>query len=113
MTKPIKLECDWEPSWEDAKTRLKVAAEFFGFPFHIAMDEIAYAYKNRLDYVYEHYEDGSVSSEELKACYEWANVYMKQVNNMQEALEALYPWFHEGEEMPTYIKLEGQIGGFQ
>lgn len=99
MTKPIKLECDWEPSWEDAKTRLKVAAEFFDFPFHIAMDEIAYAYKNRLDYVYERYEDG--------------NVYIKRVDNMQEALEALYPWFHEGEEMPIHIKLEGQIGGFQ
>lgn len=98
-TKPINLECSFEPSWEDAKTRLRVAAEFFEFPFHIAMDEIAYAYKNRLDYVYERYEDNDVSGDELKACYDWAEVYMKRVNNMNEALRVLYPWFHEGNEM--------------
>lgn len=100
MTRPIKLECDCEPSWEDAKTRLRVAAEFFEFPFHICMDEIAYAYKNRLDYVHEHYEDNNISADELKACYEWADVYMKRVDTMDEAFRVLYPWFHDGEKYP-------------
>jgi hypothetical protein len=98
-TKPIRLECDFEPSWIDAKTRLRVAAEFFGFPFHICMDEVPYAYKSRLDYVYERYEDENISADELKACYEWASVYMKRVDNMDEAMSILYPWFHDGAKM--------------
>ncbi len=100
MTKPIRLECDFEPSWIDACTRLRVAAEFFEFPFFIAMDEVAYAYKKRLDYVYECYEDGETSADELKACYEWAEVYMKRVDSIDEAKRVLYPWFHEGEKAP-------------
>jgi hypothetical protein len=100
MSKPIRLECDVEPSFIDAMTRLRVAAEFFEFPFFIAMDEVAYAYKNRMDYLHERYEEGNVSAEELTACYEWASVYMKRVDSIEEAVKVLYPWFHEGEKAP-------------
>ncbi len=98
-TKPIRLECDFEPSWIDAKTRLRVAAEYFEFPFYICMDEVAYAYKRRLDYVFERYEDTEITSDELKACFDWSGVYMKEVTNMNEAMAVLYPWFHEGEKL--------------
>ena len=98
-TKPIRLECDVEPSWIDAQTRLRVAAEFFGFPFHICMDEVAYAYKRRLDYVFERYEDQNISGDELKACFDWSAVYTREVNTIDEAMSVLYPWFHEGVKM--------------
>jgi hypothetical protein len=93
----IKLECDWEPSWDDAKTRLKVAGEVFGFPFYIAMDEVAYAYKDVKDYI---------SSNEISdpimviLAEEWFKDFARQVTDYESGLRILYPWFHEGEEMP-------------
>ena len=91
--KPIRLECQWEASWTDAKTRLAVAAETLEFPFCIATDETPIAYKN-----FEHYlEDSDV---EHGTAQLWWNDYHQPVNNMEEALRTLYPWYHEGEEMP-------------
>lgn len=90
--KPIRLEDDCEPSWDDAKTRLKVAAETFGFPFWVSMDEVAYAYANLGDFIDEH--------EENKAAQLWFTGNARRVTNFEEALRTLYPWFHDGEELP-------------
>lgn len=97
----ICLEDNCEPSWDDAKTRLKVAAEVMGFPFTVALDETAYAYKSLNDYIAERTEDGELSDEEVAAAKDWWNLYTTQVTNFPEALAALYPWFHDGESMPV------------
>lgn len=94
--KPISLECQWEPSWEDAKTRLAVAAETLEFPFCIATDETPIAYKG-VEHFIEHHEYGAAEQEDAST---WWNNYHQPVNNMEEALRTLYPWFHDGEEMP-------------
>ena len=90
---PIRLECQWEPSWEDAKTRLTVAAETLEFPFCIATDETPIAYKG-----FEHYLEHSDAEHSVAQL--WWNNFHQPVNNMEEALRTLYPWYHEGEEMP-------------
>jgi hypothetical protein len=109
MTNPIRLEDDWEVSWDDAKTRLKVAAEVYGFPFYITLDEVAYAYKDM-----EHYlADGEYPEDEREIVATWWKDHAHEITSYEHGLRVIYPWFHEGEEMPTRIKLEGKIGGFQ
>lgn len=100
MSKPILLECDFEPSWEDAKTRVRVAADYFEFPFYVALDEVAYAFKNRIDYVFNKFNEDAITPDEMKACCEWASVYMHRVNDVDEAFRVLYPWFHGGAKYP-------------
>lgn len=90
----IRLECQWEPSWTDAKTRLTVAAETLEFPFYIAMDETAYATKD-VETLLEDYH-----ADEHDDMRQWFSDYAVQVNTHEEALRTLYPWFHDGEEMP-------------
>lgn len=93
---PIRLECEWEPSWEDAKTRLRVAAETLEFPFCITSDETPIAYKNA-EHLLAQYEG---DDEETRAAAEtWWNAYHQPVNNWEEALRTLYPFYHEGEAM--------------
>lgn len=106
----ICLEDDCEASWDDAKTRLKVAAEVFVFPFFITLDETAYAYDSFDDYLAER---GMEDPAEIEAARQWWNVHAIEVHNFPDALAALYPWFHDGEAMPVRIKLEGAIGGWQ
>lgn len=108
---PICLEDDCEASWDDAKTRLKVAAETFGYPHFITLDEVAYAYLDRDSYVAEVAADSD--EDETGAARQWFDAEARRVNGYEEALRTLYPWFHEGEDMPERIKLEGRIGGFQ
>lgn len=91
----IRLEDDWEPSWEDAKTRLKVAAETFGFPFYITMDEVAYAYKDMDGFI----EDGEYPEDEHEVVAAWWKDFAQEVTDYESGLRILYPWFHEGEEM--------------
>lgn len=107
---PICLEDDCEATWEDAKTRLKVAGETFGYPHFITLDEVAYAYLDRASYLAE---SATGDEEDVAAASTWFDNEARCVCDYEEALRTLYPWFHEGEEMPVRIKLEGQIGGFQ
>ena len=90
----ICLECDWEPSWDDAKTRLKVATELMGFPLFITMDETAYAYQSIDDYLAERLDDETASARA------WWDENAQAVPDYQTGLRVLYPWFHDGEPMP-------------
>lgn len=95
MTHPeISLECQFDPSWEDAKTRLRVAAEILDFPFYIVIDEAPTAYKRKSDYVLPRTLDGS--PEAAERFWDMASVL---VSTMDEALSAIHPWYHGGEEL--------------
>ena len=96
---PIQLECQWEASWTDAKTRLAVAAETLKFPFCIATDESPVAYKDLEHYMLDQGES-EYDVKALKAAEDWFDTFAVSVNNMEEALRTLYPWYHEGEDMP-------------
>jgi len=111
----IRLEDDYEASWDDAKTRLKVATEIFGFPFFIVMDYAAYAYKDMNGFM----EDGEIYPEdEQEAVTQWWKEYAQEATDYHSALRILYPWFHGGKEMAyrtTLSPLEfalsmGQLG---
>ena len=90
----ISLECQWEPSWIDAKTRLTVAAETMEFPFYITTDEAPQATNSLEDYLSQY------PAEEHETVTEWFREYTIRVDDLQEALRALYPWFHDGETAP-------------
>ena len=98
MTIPIeiRLECEWEPSWIDAQTRLAMAAEILKIPFYIVTDEVAYAYKD-FESMAAHADLSRLSR---LAAQGWWDQHAKQVNSIDEARRVLYPWFHEGEEFP-------------
>ena len=93
--RPIALECHHEPSWTDAKTRVLVACETYGFPFYIAFDQEPFAYSSL-----EHRLDGH-SKWDVSPITEWWEENAIEINDYEQALRALYPWFHGGEEMPA------------
>jgi hypothetical protein len=93
--KTISLE-SYEPSWDDAKTRLTVAAEMFNFPLFIVVDEVAYVTKSFDDYV----ADGEYPEDEIETLRTWWENFAYEVHGMSEAIETLYPWFHDGKDAP-------------
>lgn len=111
MTHPIRLEDTAEISWDDAKTRLKVAAEVYEFPFYITLDEVAYAYKDVEHYLSD--MDFKCEGELRKIVVAWWEIFAHEITSYDEGLRVLYPWFHEGEEMPVRVVLVGNVGGFQ
>ena len=97
-TTAIRLECQWEPSWDDARTRLAVAAEILGFPFYVMKDDVACAYKDMQHYRAENEIDGN-DPMDPSAVETYFDEFAQQVFDIGQAVHALYPWFHEGEEM--------------
>ena len=95
----IRLEDDFNPTWEDAKVRLKVASEVFGFPFAITLDETAFAYRDFVAMSFYKLKTGEAELTDYAILAAWWKVYAKTVHTMEEAERVLYPWFHEGEEM--------------
>jgi len=94
--RPIRLEDSHEPSWDDAKTRLLVACETYGFPVYIAMDDAPYAYAS----IEHKIEADSISKFDMPYLAQWWDEHVIRINDYEEGLRALYPWFHGGEDMP-------------
>ena len=84
------------PGWNVAQQRLRQAADYFGFPFWIVMDEHAEAYRNIDDYIRD-----EVDLPEAAARALWFEEYAVVVDNMEEAERALWPWYHDGEDISS------------
>ncbi len=100
---PICLEDDealnseeLNAAWRAAKVRLAVAAETYGFPFWINLDETAYAYKSPIHYLMERGEEHDI--DDMSSALQGFKDTAYRVNNWDMARDILFPWFHEGEE---------------
>jgi len=97
----IRLEDDFNPTWEDARTRLKVASEIHGFPLAIVQDEVAYAYKDFVHMWHHKINTGEATHDDFQPLITWWTKHATYVQNMDEATRVLYPWFHDGEEIDS------------
>ena len=83
-------------AWRAAKARLAVAAECYSFPPWISLDETAYVYKSPIHYLVSRGEEHDLG--DIASALQGFQASATKVNNWDEALHVLFPWFHEGEE---------------
>lgn len=98
---PVSLEDKDDPTWERALIRLAVAfelaADVGADTLFIVEDENMSAYINLVSYLAYHGDD---SPEGQAAATEYFVQFARPVKSWTAATQDIYPWFHNGEEMP-------------
>lgn len=86
-----------EPSWPRALSVLDEIEQGMGYPFVITTDEVATAFKS-----VEHALTPTTSPSEEAAIRQWFDGHGYPVTDRREAINVLFPWFHDGRTEPTW-----------